>query len=38
MMSRKQLRKDMGEDYSRLKKSQDGKELERVLGIEERAV
>lgn len=29
MISRKQQRKDMGEDFSRLKKSQDGKELER---------
>lgn len=38
MMSRNQMRKDLAEDHFRLKKSQGGEELERVLGIEERAV
>lgn len=39
MTIRNQLRKDLEEDHSRLKKkSQGGKEHERVLGTEERAV
>lgn len=37
-MSRKKLRKDLGEDYSRLKENQDGKEPERFPGEVENVV
>lgn len=37
MVIRNQPRRDLEETHSRLKKSQDGKEPKRVLGIQERA-
>lgn len=38
MVIRNQPKRDLEEDHSRLKKSQHGKEPEKVLGIKERAV